>query len=123
MKPQVRQLRFDPVGMTDPWRKDVPRFQESSEGLRSLGFAPNDTAGDERFRRNWFEGSQVSKARPGAPFDLPFDGAEGSSFVISLPTRFSESACSDTKERATFVLKAFLDRQWRQWRRLMLDRY
>jgi hypothetical protein len=27
--------------------------------------------------RNWFEGSQVSKARPGAPFDFPFDIAEG----------------------------------------------
>ncbi len=39
--------------------------------------------------RNWFEGSQVSKARPGAPFD--FD------FVISLPTRFSESAARDDK--------------------------
>jgi hypothetical protein len=27
--------------------------------------------------RNWLEGSQVSKARPGAPFDFPFDIAEG----------------------------------------------
>jgi hypothetical protein len=35
--------------------------------------------------RNWFEGSQVSKARPGAPFDFPFDIAEG------------------TKERATVL--------------------
>jgi hypothetical protein len=30
--------------------------------------------------RNWIEGSQVSKARPGAPFDM----AGGTSFVISL---------------------------------------
>jgi hypothetical protein len=31
---------------------------------------------------DWFEGSQVSNARPGAPFDFPFDIAEGTGFVI-----------------------------------------
>jgi hypothetical protein len=42
--------------------------------------------------RNWFEGSQVSKARPGAPFDFTFGTAEGTCLVISLPPRLSESA-------------------------------
>jgi hypothetical protein len=35
---------------------------------------------------------QVSKARPGHPSISPFDIAEGTSFVISLPTRSSEAA-------------------------------
>jgi hypothetical protein len=50
---------------------------------------------------NWFEGSQVSKARPGAPIVSPYDIAEGTSLVISLRTRFSESAPRDDKEGAT----------------------
>jgi hypothetical protein len=53
--------------------------------------------------RYWFEGSQVSKARPGAPFDFPFDIAEGTSFVISLPTRLSESAARDDKKERVVV--------------------
>ena len=44
---------------------------------------------------NWFEGSQVSKARPGAPFG--FTLRYGTSFVISLPTRLSESPARDDK--------------------------
>jgi hypothetical protein len=47
------------------------------------------------FSGNWFEGSQVSKARPGAPSVSPFDFAEGTSLVISLPTRHSEPAARD----------------------------
>jgi hypothetical protein len=46
---------------------------------------------------NWFEESQVSKARPGAPLDFTLDIAESTCFVISLPTRFSEPAARDDK--------------------------
>jgi hypothetical protein len=46
---------------------------------------------------NWFEGSQVSKARPGAPFDFTLQYCRGHKLVIALPTRFSESAARDDK--------------------------
>jgi hypothetical protein len=41
---------------------------------------------------NWFEGSQVSKARPWAPFDFTLRYCRGHMLVISLPTRLRESA-------------------------------
>jgi hypothetical protein len=51
---------------------------------------------------NWFEGSQVSKARPGAPFDFTLDIAES--------TCFSESAARDDKERAAVHKERLLNR-------------
>jgi hypothetical protein len=54
---------------------------------------------------NWFEESQVSKARPGAPCDFTLDIAESTSFVISLPTRFSESAARDDKKERVVARK------------------
>jgi hypothetical protein len=44
--------------------------------------------------RNWFEGSQVSNARPAAPFYFTFDVAEGTSFVIQSAAE--GSACFST---------------------------
>ncbi len=41
----------------------------------------------------------------GHPSISPFDIAEGTSFVISLPTRLSESAARDDKERVGFSLE------------------
>jgi hypothetical protein len=41
----------------------------------------------------------------GHPSISPFDIAEGTSFVISLPTRFSESAARDDKGKGAFVLE------------------
>jgi hypothetical protein len=51
---------------------------------RSLGDAPNDTGGSGVSIRDRLRGPQVSKARPGAPFDL----LPGGRFrVIPFPTR------------------------------------
>jgi hypothetical protein len=48
-------------------------FQEGSAELQ-IGFAPKDKEEGWVSSGNWFEGSQVSKARPGAPFGftLPY---------------------------------------------------
>jgi hypothetical protein len=51
------------------------------------------------------------KRHLGHPSISPFDIAEGTSFVISLPTRFSEAvARDDKKERATVHEEWLLNR-------------
>jgi hypothetical protein len=120
-KPQVFLLRYALAKKTFPGR--VRRSLHGSPG--QVGCAPNDKGEGRVSSGNWFEGSQVSKARPGAPFDFtlrfhpsispfdfalrfhpsisPFDVAEGTSFVISLPTRRGK-------------IRRWLDDPWR-WRR------
>jgi hypothetical protein len=51
------------------------------------GFVPNDKEEVGVSSGDWFEGSQVSKARPGAPIGFTFAIAEGTSFVLSCETR------------------------------------
>jgi hypothetical protein len=46
----------------------------------------------------------------GHPSVSPFDIAEGTSFVISLPTRLSESAARDDKERVAVYKEWLLNR-------------
>jgi hypothetical protein len=66
---------------------------------RSLGFAPtarrgrrDDKGGGGASIWDLLLGSQVSNARPGAPFDFTLRHCRGHKLVISLPTRLSESA-------------------------------
>jgi hypothetical protein len=86
--PQVPPLRFAPVGMTrrrQLFAIDLRSASLSDDGfvggfeIQLVGYAEN-TKGSKKSQalgmtkrrvsvssRNWFEGSQVSKARPGAP--------------------------------------------------------
>jgi hypothetical protein len=59
---------------------------------RSLGFARDDKGGGGASIWDLLLGSQVSNARPGAPFDFTLRHCRGHKLVISLPTRLSESA-------------------------------
>jgi hypothetical protein len=47
----------------------------------------------------------------GHPSISPFDIAEGTSFVISLPTRFSESAARDDKGEGDLLWKLVAERK------------
>jgi hypothetical protein len=47
----------------------------------------------------------------GHPSISPFDIAEGTSFVISLPTRLSESAARDDKGEGDLLLKVVFEPQ------------
>ncbi len=49
---------------------------------------------------------QVSKARPGHPSITRLDIAEGTSFVVSLPTRLSESAARDDKRKGNILVES-----------------
>jgi hypothetical protein len=62
-----------------------------------LGFAPKTKKRVSVSSGNWFEGSQVSNARPGAPFGFTPRFCRGHRLVISLPTRLGESAARDDK--------------------------
>ena len=61
---------------------------------RSARFAPNDTAGMSVSSRNWFEGSQVSKARPGAPFDFTHRYCRGHKLCHFSPDSPRRVGCS-----------------------------
>jgi hypothetical protein len=45
-------------------------------------------------RRNWFEGSQVSKARPGAPFDFALRYCRGHKLCHFSPDSPQRVGCS-----------------------------
>jgi hypothetical protein len=58
----------------------------------------------------------------GHPSVLPFDIAEGTNFVISLPTRLSESAARDDKKERVAIRKGRLLKTIGT-RSAMLERY
>jgi hypothetical protein len=54
---------------------------------------------------NWFEGSQVSKARPGAPIGFTLRYSRRHKLCHSLPIRLSESAARDDKGESDGFVK------------------
>jgi hypothetical protein len=79
---------------------DRTDFVRTREKRRSLGFAPNDTRWRVGFSsgigctdpRSQKRDPTARRGRLGHPSVSPFDIAEGTSFVVSLPTRLSKSA-------------------------------
>src|ERR1700730_10242654 len=85
--------------MTENISRKGPQNRRSLHGAPGqVGFAPND-----KVEGGWFPVGIVlrdprsQKRDLGHPSISPFDIAEGTSFVISLPTRLSESAARDDK--------------------------